>query len=462
MNSIKALNSFTMSLDNIAEILLAEHLAAKRIGENITVKGISTDTRTIEGGELFLALKGPNFDGHNFIKVALEKGAVACLVEDEVESGNVVITKDTHQALGLLAKAWRNKFKKTVFAITGSNGKTTVKEMIASILSQNQPVMATHGNLNNDIGVPLTLFRLNDAYAAAVVEMGANHLGEIEYLTNITLPDIAIVTNVGTAHLEGFGSVENIAKAKGEIFQGLSKSGTAVINADDSFFDYFKEITTQYNAISFGLNNKNHADVTCDYKLSSEGSVLNVTTPKGNCTIKLKLLGTHNVTNALAAIAAAVAADVSLEQIVKGLEKLKPVNGRLQIKQGLNQSRVIDDTYNANPTSLHAAINVLHDFSGKRFLALGDMGELGDDTDKLHIDAGIYAKQNGVDSLYSFGKLAAKAAKEFGGNGFCYEKHEDMINALRKELSQDVTLLVKGSRSMHMENVVNALTMAER
>ena len=458
MNSVTTINSFSMSLDDIAEILSAE-----RIGENITVKGISTDTRTIKGGELFLALKGPNFDGHTFIKTALEKGAIACLVQDKVDSKNVVITKDTHQALGLLAKAWRQKFKKTVFAITGSNGKTTVKEMIASILSQKQSVMATHGNLNNDIGVPLTLFRLNESYDAAVIEMGANHSGEIEYLTNIALPDIAIVTNIGTAHLEGFGSIENTAKAKGEIFQGLSESGTAIINADDPFFDYFKEITTQYNVLSFGLNNKgeNKTDVTCEWESGTKGSLLKVTTPKGACTIKLKLLGSHNVMNALAAIAASIAADISLEQIVNGLEDLQPVNGRLQIKHGLNNSRIIDDTYNANPTSLHAALNVLKSFSGKRFLALGDMGELGNSTDELHIEAGSYAKESGVDSLYSFGKLAAKAAKEFGGNGFCYDKHEDMIDALRNELSQDVTLLVKGSRSMHMENVVNALTMAE-
>ena len=459
MNLADTKNSFSMSLDDIAEILLVEHLAAKRIGENVVVKGISTDTRTIEGGELFIALKGPNFDGHKFIQQAFDKGAIACLVEAEAENKNAVVTKDTHLALGLLAKAWRQKLDKPVIAITGSNGKTTVKEMIASIISQTQSVMATHGNLNNDIGVPLTLFRLNDSYDTAVIEMGANHSGEINYLTNIALPDVAVITNIGAAHLEGFGSIENTAKAKGEIFNGLTKSGTAIINADDPFFEYFKDITAEYDVLSFGYKNK--ADISCQYESNTDGSHLKVTTPKGDCEITLKLLGAHNVMNALAAIAVSVAVEIPLEKIVHGLESLEPVPGRLQMKPAINNSRIIDDTYNANPTSLHAAINVLHDFSGKRFLALGDMGELGDDSDELHVDAGIYAKERGVDSLYSFGKLAAKAAKEFGGNGFCYDKHEDMIDALRDDLSQDVTLLVKGSRSMHMENVVNALTMAK-
>ena len=443
------LNSFSMSLDGIAEVL-----SAKRVGENITVTGLSTDTRSIKGGELFVALKGPNFDGHDFINTALEKGAAACLVENE-SNINAVVTRDTHQALGLLAKAWRQQFKKTVIAITGSNGKTTVKEMIASIIGQNQSVMATDGNFNNDIGVPLTLFRLNDEYDAAVIEMGANHPGEIAYLTNLALPDIAVITNIGSAHLEGFGSIENIAKAKSEIFLGLSESGTAVINADDTFFDEFKKITKEHRVISFGMSD---ADVTCSFESNAMGSILKVSTPKGTCNINLKLLGSHNVMNALAAIAVAIAAEISLEHIVKGLEILKPVNGRLQLKQGLNNSIVIDDTYNANPTSLTAALNVLRDFSGKHFLALGDMGELGKNADSLHIDAGHYAKESGVDSLYSFGKFAAKAAKEFGANGYCYDKHEDMIDALRNELSSDVTLLVKGSRGMHMENVVNALT----
>lgn len=443
-----------MMLAEVANILSAE-----MIGEDIKIKGISTDTRTIQGGELFLALKGPNFDGHNFVKQALDNGAVACLVQQQVDAEHCVITKNTQQALGLLAKAWRQKFNQPVFAITGSNGKTTVKEMIASIVKQDQSVMATHGNLNNDIGVPLTLFRLNENYDAAVIEMGANHLGEIEYLTNITLPDVAVITNIGSAHLEGFGSIEKIAKAKSEIFKGLSKSGFAIINADDSFSADMKKVLGKHNVLSFGV--KNEADVMCKWDSGTEGCTLHVTTPKGDCKIKLKLLGFHNVMNALAAVTASLAANFPLQKIVKGLEDLKPVNGRLQMKHGFNNSRVIDDTYNANPTSLLAALNVLHDFPGKRFLALGDMAELGDNEDKLHIDAGIHAKESGVDSLYSFGKLAAKAAKEFGGNGFCYDKHEDMIDALRGELSQDVTLLVKGSRSMHMENIVTALTMAE-
>ena len=355
MHTENLANSFSMSLDEIARVL-----SATRIGENIIVNGISTDTRTIHGGELFVALKGPNFDGHHFIKDALEKGAIACLVQDEVNTDNVVITKDTHQALGLLANAWRKNFKKPVFAVTGSNGKTTVKEMIASILSQDRSVMATQGNLNNDIGVPLTLFRLNDDYDAAVIEMGANHSGEINYLTNIALPDVAVITNIGSAHLEGFGSIENTAKAKGEIFNGLAQSGIAIINADDAYFDYFKNITSQYNVLSFGYKNK--ADITCQCESSTDGSLLKVKTPIGNCEVNLKLLGTHNVMNALAAIAASIAAKISLGNIVKGLEVLKPVNGRLQMKQGLNNSHVIDDTYNANPTSLHAALNVLHNF----------------------------------------------------------------------------------------------------
>ena len=453
VKSFTTVNAFSMSLAEVAAILSAE-----QVGSNVTVNGISTDTRTITGGELFVALKGPHFDGHDFIAQALEKGAVACLVEHDVAAESYVVTTDTHKALGLLAKAWRQNFNKPVFAITGSNGKTTVKEMIASITSQKKPVLATEGNLNNDIGVPLTLFRLNSEHDAAVIEMGANHIGEIEYLVNLAQPDIAIVTNAGSAHLEGFGGIEGVAKGKGELFAGLASGGVAVINADDQFADYWKEIAKEHRIVTFGINNK--ADVMADLSGYPEQG-LNVSTPVGEFNLKLKLLGKHNVMNALAATAAAIAAEYPLEYIIAGLEKLAPVKGRLQLKEGINHSQIIDDTYNANPSSFNAAVNVLHDFPGKRFLALGDMAELGSNATELHKEAGHYAKEKGVDSLYSFGKLAATAAKEFGKNGYCYDKHEDMIDALKQELSQDVTLLVKGSRSMRMENVVNALTVAE-
>lgn len=454
MSQLNIPNSFSMSLDEIASIL-----SAKREGKNIHVNGLSTDTRTIVGGEIFVALKGPNFDGHEFILQALEKGAVACLVEHPVDADACVITEDTHQALGLLAKAWRQRFTKTVFAVTGSNGKTTVKEMIASIAGQHNTVLATQGNLNNDIGVPLTLFRLNQQQEAAVIEMGANHIGEIRYLVNLAQPDIAVLTNAGSAHLEGFGSIEGIAKAKGEIFAGLADKGVAIINADDQFADYWKNIAGEHRIITFGIDK--NADVMADISGEWTGQKIHITTPEGNFDVKLQLLGRHNVMNALAATAASIAAGYSIKQITTGLEQLKPVKGRLQLKKGINNSQVIDDTYNANPSSLKAAINVLHDFSGKRFLALGDMAELGTNASELHKEAGMYAKEKGVDSLYSFGKLAAKAAQEFGGKGFCYDRHEDMIDALKNELSQEVTLLVKGSRSMRMENVVNALTVVE-
>lgn len=454
MNEATHRNSFNMSLNEIAAILSVNYA-----GDDIKVNGVSTDTRKISGGELFIALSGPNFDAHDFINVALDKGAVACLVERDCGVGRQIVVSDTHRALGQLANVWRKKFLKPVIAITGSNGKTTVKEMIASILNIGQSVMATYGNLNNDIGVPLTLFRLCESYDAAVIEMGANHAGEIDYLSSIARPDVAVVTNIGSAHLEGFGSIENTASAKSEIFNGLSEAGIAVVNADDRFSDVLKNAAYRNKVISFGVQNK--ADVMGQWKSTSAGNLLSVTTPEGNCELRLNLLGAHNVMNALAAIAATISIGTPLTQIVSGLEKLQAVNGRLQVKRGINNSIIIDDTYNANPTSLHAGLDVLHDYPVKRFLALGDMGELGENAEELHVEAGVYAKKCGVDSLYSLGKLAAKAAEEFGKNGFCYDKHEDMVNALRSDLSQDVTLLVKGSRSMHMENIVNALTMVE-
>ncbi len=455
MTAITHSNAFHMSLHDVAQIVAAKHL-----GSDAMVNGISTDTRTLQPGELFIALNGPNFDAHAFAAEAMAKGAVACLLEKNMDVDNQLIVDSTHTALGQLARAWRQHFDYPLFAVTGSNGKTTVKEMLASILSRNNTVMATQGNLNNDIGVPLTLFRMDQHYAAAVIEMGANHMGEIRYLTSLAQPDIAIVTNIGSAHLQGFGGIENTARAKAEIFSGLAENGSAIINADDRFYQDFRQATASHNTLSFALDNK-QADIKGRYQTTSQGSALSVTTPVGKLEIQLSLLGRHNAMNALAAIAACIAAEIPLSQIRDGLEALQPVQGRLQLKTGINQSRIIDDTYNANPTSLNAAIDVLQGFDGRRLLALGDMAELGEKEQQLHTEAGEYARAHGVDALYACGTLAAHAARVFDDKGFSYQQQEDMIAALRSELSQEVTLLVKGSRSMHMEHVVNQLTQAE-
>lgn len=454
-NSSMSNTHVSMSCGEIANIL-----TASLVGEDVIVKGISTDTRTISGGELFIALKGENFDGHDYVDEAVRKGAVACLVEKSVESNSFIVVSDTLKALGQLSHYWRNKFNIPVVAITGSNGKTTVKEMVASIANEKFRTLATLGNLNNEIGVPLTLFRLSSDVEFAVIEMGANHHGEIAYLTEIAAPDIALVTNAGSAHLEGFGSLEGVATAKSEIYGPLNENGYAIINNDDVFSDVWKEKAKGKNIITFGIKNK--SDVMAEWSSNVAGSKLSVTTPKGHCEIKLKLLGQHNVMNALSAIAVATAADFTFDQIVHGLEKLEPVKGRLQVKKGINDSVIIDDTYNANPTSLNAALSVLRTFPGKHYLALGDMGELGVDSIKIHEDAGLHAKNENVDCLFTLGELAAHAARSFKTNAYQFEQKEEMIKSIKEGLCNDVTLLVKGSRRMGMENIVDALTVQEK
>ena len=363
--------SFVMSLQEVARVVNGQLQ-----GKDLIVHGVSTDSRSTDKQNLFVALTGPNFDGHNFVTTAVERGAVAVIVDRQMQSTcPQVIVEDTRIALGKLANAWRKKFAFPLIAVTGSNGKTTVKEMLTAILSVRHPVLATQGNLNNDIGVPLTLFRLSKQHEFAVIEMGANHAGEIAYLTDIAQPDVAIITNAGPAHLEGFGSLEGVAKAKGEIYGGLSETGTAIINADDCFNPLWREYCADHKTLTFALDND--ADITASWSVDDKGSLINAKTPAGEVSIHLPLLGRHNVMNALAAIAGTLAAGITLTEIKTGLESLQPVRGRLQIKSGLNGSRVIDDTYNANPASLNAALAVLGDFTGQHFLALGDMGELG-------------------------------------------------------------------------------------
>lgn len=433
---------------------IAELLAAEYIGENVEIRGVSTDTRRIADGQLFVALKGPNFDGHDFVQQAAELGAAACLVERPVEDLNCIVVNDTRLALGELAAQWRQRLNVRLIGITGSNGKTTVKEMLAGILSGQGEVLATRGNLNNDIGMPLTLLELDERHSYAVIEMGANHTGEIGYLTRIAQPDVALITNAGMAHLEGFGSVEGVAHAKGEIYQGLGNDGIAVVNNEDTYAGYWKQLNQQRRIISFGT--VPGSDVKAEIKIEKDGQNLAIVTPAGSITVSLKLLGKHNALNALAAIAAAIAVDVSLTAIKAGLENLRPVSGRLQLKDGIKGSRIIDDTYNANPTSLHAALDVLREFPGQHYLALGDMGELGGKAESLHSDAGRKARESGVERLYTLGSLARHAGASFGESAYSFSNHDEMIEQISNDLDSDVTLLVKGSRCMQMEKIVAA------
>ncbi|MDH5651524.1 MAG: UDP-N-acetylmuramoyl-tripeptide--D-alanyl-D-alanine ligase [Gammaproteobacteria bacterium] len=431
------------------------------MGADVLFTGAGTDTRTIKSGELFIALRGPNFDGHDFVQQAQEKGATAVLVDHAMDIDiPMLVVKDTRIAMGKLAHAWRKRFNIPVIAVTGSNGKTTVKEMLASIFSETGQVHATKGNLNNDIGVPLTLFELGEQHGSAIIEMGANHAGEIAWLVGLADPDVAVITNAGAAHLEGFGSLEGVARAKGEIYQGLSEKGYAVINADDRFAPLWREFAAPRQRIEFGLND--HHDVTAVYTPAMDGNAITVTTPHGEVQIKLTLLGRHNVMNALAAISAAIVMDVALDDIKAGLEKMRPVPGRLQIKPGINQSRVIDDTYNANPSSVQAALDVVCSFPGRHFLALGDMGELGGDAAAMHRRVGEQAREKGLHGLYTTGELAANAADAFGAAAFRFATQSEMIAALQNDLQADTTLLVKGSRRARMEKVVDALIITER
>ncbi len=446
---------------------VADLLGGKLIGEDAEFHSVSADTRTLKKGDIFIALKGENFDGHEYIKAAADAGALGAMVSHFVETTiPLLVVADTRLSLGHLAGLWRARFPGPLVAITGSNGKTTVKEMIASILRQSGPVLATTGNLNNDIGVPLTLLRLRDEHEAAVIEMGASAGGEINYLAAIAEPSVAIITNAAPAHLKGFGSIEDVARAKGEIFEGLSEDGVAVINADDKFAPLWKELTGDRRSITFGL--KNRADVTadtdtilCRVEAGNFITTFSMRTPQGNTEIKLKLAGKHNVLNALAATAAALAAKATLNNVKLGLEELRPVAGRLQLKQGVNQACIIDDSYNANPASLNAAIEVLADLVGYKILVLGDMAELGADELPMHHQIGVFARACKIDALFGLGPLSQHAVAAFGAAAQHFTNHDELSSALSQYiagLQTPVTVLIKGSRSSRMERIVEALT----
>jgi len=452
------------AVDSVAMAAMMDlHEAARAAGgvaegAVVAFSGVTTDSRAVNPGDLFVALAGENHDGHAFVPQALQRGAVAALVSRRVgAAGEVpqVVVDDTRRGLGRLAAAWRQRFALPVLALTGSNGKTTVKEMLASILAAHcggrDAVLATEGNLNNDIGLPLMLLRLRERHRYGVFEMGMNHLGEIEYLAKLASPGVAIVNNAQRAHVGLLGTVAAIAQAKGEIFSGLRPGGVALVNEDDAFAGYWKGLNAGRRIVTFGLAPA--AEVRGHL---GEGQ-LRLVTPTDAFAVTLQVPGEHNAMNAIAACAAAYALEVPPLAMQAGLAAYAGTPGRLERRRTEGGALVIDDTYNANPDSMKAAIRVLAEQAGRRVLVVGDMGELGDAAPQLHAEVGAYAKESGIDALVAMGPLSGHAVLAFGGGARHFEAIDEVIAAAQAESLSGATVLVKGSRAMRMERVADAL-----
>lgn len=438
---------------------LAAPLQGRVHGADATFTGVSIDSRVIAAGQLFVALAGPRFDGHDYLNEVAAKGAVAALVEREVPGSTLpqLVVADCRIALGQLGALNRAGFTRPVAAITGSSGKTTVKEMLASILRTRGPVLATRGNLNNDLGAPLTLLEIGPEHTAAVVELGASRLGEIAYTVGLTKPQVVLINNAGTAHVGEFGGPEKIIEAKGEILEGLVQGGVAVLNLDDKAFDTWKQRAGAHRVVTFALADGRADFHAADISPDERGCPgFELRSPLGNARVQLNLLGTHNVSNALAAAAAAQAFGLTLDGIVAGLNAVQPVKGRTVVQIAPSGARVIDDSYNANPTSMCAAVDILAGFSGRTVLVLGDIGELGQWAEEGHRQVGEYARGK-VAALYAVGPMMAHAVKAFGTGAHHFATQADLIDAVRVEQATNTTILIKGSRSAAMENVVAAL-----
>ncbi len=459
-----------MRLSQASRVLGAEHR-----GADVEFSAVGIDSRAVRRGELFVALKGERFDGHAFLGQVQQAGAVAALVDRTSElyepiaaSGlPLLMVEDTFEALSSLAAYWRRQFNIPLVALTGSNGKTTVKEMLASILREaagsgaragsEACVLATRGNLNNHIGVPLTLLELRPAHRYAVVEMGMNHAGELRHIACLAEPDVALITNAGRAHIENLGSEEAIARAKGEIFEGLKPDGVAVINADQRYAGLWRELAGERRRVEFGLATS--AAVSATYQLRELDSEIVLKTPLGTARAVVPAPGLHNVQNAVAASAAAAALDIAPSIVAAGLARFCNVGGRLQRKPGLNGASLIDDTYNANPDSARAAIDALALAAGQKIFVLGDMGELGSESPAMHAEVGAYARAAGVHRLYTLGTMAEHAALAFGAGAQHCTTLEELVSQLEYVLAPGVTALVKGSRFMKMERVVQSCTL---
>ena len=441
----------------------AASLGVPHLGRDIEFVAVGSDSRAVTPRMLFVALRGERFDGHDFVPEVLAAGAAGALVERRWADAHpglpLIPVVDTRVALGQLAAHWRGCFPIPLLGITGSNGKTTVKEMCAAILAARfgdaAAVLATRGNLNNDIGLPLTLLGLRAEHRAAVIEMGMNHPGEIDYLTRLAAPTVALVNNAQRAHLAGLGTVRDVALAKGEIFAGLGAGGIAVINADDAQAPLWRELARQRQTLAFGLDQA--ADVRGRFVERGFGGDLQLDTPWGPVATTLSIPGRHNARNACAAAAATLAAGASLQEVANGLAAFGGVKGRLQRRAGLAGALIVDDSYNANPDSMRAAIDVLAGVPGRRIFVMGDMGEAGAAAAQFHDEIGGYAKSRGIDRLYALGDLSAAAARNFGDGGRHFTGVDALVAALRGELDAQTTVLVKGSRFMKMERVVEAI-----
>jgi UDP-N-acetylmuramoyl-tripeptide--D-alanyl-D-alanine ligase len=437
---------------------IAASVSGELSGQDRAVYSVSIDTRTLLDGDLYIAIKGENFDGHIFIDKAVEAGACAVLVDSDVKTDIPTISvKDTHLALAELAGAWKSKSAIKTVGITGSNGKTTVKEMVATILAVDAETLFTQGNLNNDIGVPLTLLKIQEQHQYAVIEMGANHAGEINYSSHYVKPDVSVITNVGPAHIEGFGSLERTALAKGEIIGSLAVDGVAVLNRDDPFFPLWVDIAGDKKITTFGLGEKADIRAKNIYSEINDSQFythFTLVTDKGEIGVKLGLAGQHNVINALTAATACLALGVSLEQIGKGLERAKPVSGRLEPLVGELGNLIIDDTYNANPDSLKVALDVLMQCKEESWVVLGAFAEMGANSENIHREIGRLIKSVGVVRLLTVGTDARLAVEGFGGGADFFSSQKKLIAVLKKELKGHEAILVKGSRTQKMEQVV--------
>jgi UDP-N-acetylmuramoyl-tripeptide--D-alanyl-D-alanine ligase len=419
--------------------------------------GCSTDSRSLVPEQLFVALRGPNHDGHEHVIEAGRRGAAAAMVSRSVDASLPMIhVGDTLQALGRLAGAWRDRFELPVIGVTGSNGKTTVKEMLASILSAGTALLATRGNLNNEIGLPLTLMELNGKHRLAVIEMGANHPGEIARLARLARPHVGVITQCAPAHLEGFGSIEGVANAKGELLSNLDADGTAVINADDPFAPLWRGLAGTRRCLTFAIDAP--AEVRAEWHQETTASRIEMSTPAGPIALRLALPGRHNVANAAAATAAALAVGAAPEAIVSGLERMRPVPGRLEPKIIDAGICIIDDTYNANPASLQAGLEVLAGFPGRHWLVLGDMAELGSEAATYHRQVAQLVRDYSVDRLLTIGELSRLTTASFGEGAKHHASIDALVASLGESLEPHTTVLVKGSRSMGMERIVAALT----